>query len=323
MSKKALIIGVSGQDGAYLCELLLGKGYEIHGTSRDHVAATFDNLQSIGVRERVITHSLDLNQAEEIRRLFNSIRPDEIYNLAGQSSVGISFQRPLETFQSIAGVTLSILEAMRLDQSRAKFFNAGSGEIFGETPVPANEEMPVNPKSPYGVAKAAAFHLVKNYRTSYGLFASIGILFNHESPLRPERFVTQKIVKAAVRIANGSKERLKLGNLEIYRDWGWAPEYVDAMWRILQHEEPEDFVISTGVKHSLKEFLEKTFGIVGLNAWDHVDTDPMLLRPSDIKESVGNSEKASRLLGWNADTAIEKIIANLTCIQTESNQVKK
>ena len=237
--------------------------------------------------------------------------PDEIYNLAGQSSVGLSFERPLETFQSIAGATINILEAMRLDKSTARFFNAGSGEMFGETPVPATEETPVNPKSPYGVAKAAAFHMVKSYREAYGFFATTGILFNHESPLRPERFVTQKIVKAAVRIANGSRERLKLGNLDIYRDWGWAPDYIDAMWRILQHEKPEDFVIATGEMHSLKEFVEKVFSTLGLHAWDHVDSDAELLRPSDILESVGNPKKACELLNWRSVNTFSEVINRL------------
>jgi len=311
MAKKALIIGVSGQDGAYLAELLMGKGYEVHGTSRDHVASSFQNLRKLRVRDQVMTHSLQLESMGEIRTLFKSINPDEIYNLAGQSSVGLSFERPLETFQSIAGATINILEAMRIDKSTARFFNAGSGEMFGETPVPATVETPVNPRSPYGVAKAAAFHLVKTYRESYGLFAATGILFNHESPLRPERFVTQKIVKAAVRIANGSVERLKLGNLDIYRDWGWAPEYVDAMWRILQQEMPEDFVIATGEMHSLKEFVEKAFERIGIQAWYHVDSDAGLLRPSDIAESVGNPEKAHRLLGWKATVNFSSLINNL------------
>lgn len=311
MAKKALIIGVSGQDGAYLAELLLEKGCEVHGTSRDHVASSFENLRKLGVREQVITHSLQLESLGEIRALFKSINPDEIYNLAGQSSVGLSFERPLETFQSIAGATINILEAMRIDKSTARFFNAGSGEMFGETPVPATEETLVNPKSPYGVAKAAAFHQVKTYRDSYGLFAATGILFNHESPLRPERFVTQKIVKAAVRIANGSGERLKLGNLDIYRDWGWAPDYVDAMWRILQHEEAEDFVIATGHMHSLHEFVNKAFLALGLNSSDYVDSDSSLLRPADIAKSVGCPDKAQQLLGWNATIELDSIIQEL------------
>jgi GDPmannose 4,6-dehydratase len=192
-----------------------------------------------------------------------------------------------------------------------RFYNAGSSEVFGNTPVSATEETPFRPRSPYATAKAAAHYAVANYREAYGLFAATGILFNHESPLRPERFVTQKIVRAAVRIANGSKERLKLGNLDIYRDWGWAPEYVDAMWRILQHDQPEDFVISTGEMHSLKKFLEKTFEILGLNAWDHVDSDPAMIRPSDISVSFGCPEKASRSLNWEALTLHDLIIKKL------------
>jgi GDPmannose 4,6-dehydratase len=311
MPKKALILGVSGQDGAYLAELLIGKGYEVHGTSRDHSTSSFENLKKLGVREQVIAHSLQLHSVEEVRRLFNSINPDEIYNLAGQSSVGLSFEIPVETYESIAGTTLNILEAMRIDKSSARFLNAGSGEMFGETPVPATEDTPVNPKSPYGVAKGAAFHLVKSYREAYGLFAATGILFNHESPLRPERFVTQKIVKAAVRIANGSKERLKLGNLDIYRDWGWAPDYVDAMWRILQLENPEDFVLATGEMHPLREFVGQAFKCIGLNAWNYVDSDPRLLRPTDIAESVGNPGKAHSFLTWKASIGFETIIQKL------------
>ena len=311
MSKKALIIGVSGQDGAYLAELLLKHGYEVHGTSRDHASAEFNNLRSLGVREKVITHSLLLDSPDEIRSLFKSINPEEIYNLAGQSSVALSFERPLETFQSIAAVTINILEAMRIDKSTAKFFNASSGEVFGNTPVPATEEFPLHPKSPYATAKAAAHYAVSNYREAYDLFAATGILFNHESPLRPERFVTMKIISTAVRIANGSTERLKLGNLDIHRDWGWAPEYVDAMWRILQHEEAEDFVIATGEMHSLKGFVETAFECVGLQAWDHVDLDPLYRRPSDITHSVGNPEKAKEILGWRSSTKIEKLIKNI------------
>lgn len=307
MSKKALILGVSGQDGAYLAKLLLENGYEVHGASRDHIASSFENLTKLGIRERIIAHSLQLDSVECIRKLFSELDPDEIYNLAGQSSVSISFERPLETFQSIAGATINILEALRLDNPSIKLFNAGSGEMFGETLVPGTEKTPANPKSPYGVAKADAFQQVKCYRESYGIFAATGILFSHESTLRPERFVTQKIVRAAIRIANGSKERLKLGNLNIYRDWGWAPEYVEAMWRILQYEKPEDFVIATGETHSLREFVEHVFQSIGFNAWDHVDSDPGLLRPSDIAKSVGSPKKAALLLGWHARIAFEEM----------------
>jgi GDPmannose 4,6-dehydratase len=247
---------------------------------------------------------------------------DEIYNLAGQTSVGMSFEYPVETFDSIMIGTMNLLECIRLLKRPVKFYNAGSSEVFGNTPVPATEETPFHPRSPYATAKAAAHYAVANYREAYGLFASTGILFNHESPLRPERFVTQKIVRAAVRIANGSKERLKLGNLEIYRDWGWAPDYVDAMWRILQQEEPQDFVIATGEKHSLKEFLEKSFEVLGLDVWQYVDSDAGLHRPSDIAESVGCPEKANRRLDWNTTIGFDEIINNLIK-KSEENLVEK
>jgi GDPmannose 4,6-dehydratase len=308
MSKKALILGVSGQDGAYLAELLVEKGYEVHGTSRDHIASCFENLAKLRIREWIIIHSLKLDSVDDIRKLFSKLNPDEIYNLAGQSSVGLSFERPLEASLSIAGVTINILEAMRLDKSTARFFNAGSGEMFGKTLFPATEETKVNPKSPYGAAKAAAFHMVKNYREAYGLFASTGILFSHESPLRPQRFVTSKIVSTAVRISNGSKERLKLGKMDITRDWGWAPDYVDAMWKILQQSKADDYVISTGEEHSLQDFVAETFSALGMNWRDHVDSDPTLLRPSDINRSFGDASKAAGIISWKAEHRFSNII---------------
>jgi len=311
MSKKALIIGVSGQDGAYLAELLLRKGYEVHGTSRDHEVGSFRNLQILGIKDQVKLTSMVTSDFRSVLTALQKADADEIYNLAGQTSVGMSFEYPVETFDSIMIGTMNLLECIRLLGRKIKFYNAGSSEVFGNTPVPANEETPFHPRSPYATAKAAAHYAVANYRDAYGLFAATGILFNHESPLRPERFVTQKITKAAVRIANGSRERLKLGNLDIYRDWGWAPDYVDAMWRILQHEKPEDFVIATGEIHSLRDFVEQTFQAVGLNAWEYVDSDPNLLRPSDIEESVGNAKKANDLLKWKASIGFKKIVKNL------------
>jgi GDPmannose 4,6-dehydratase len=311
MSPKALILGVTGQDGAYLAQFLLGKGYEVHGTSRDHVASSFENLQKLGVRERVIAHSLALESLDEIRGLFKSIEPDEIYNLAGQSSVGLSYERPLETFESIAGVTIKILEALRIDQTSARFFTAGSGEMFGETPDPATEATLINPRSPYGVAKTAAFHAVKSYREAYGIFAASGILFNHESPLRPERFVTHKIVRTAVRIAQGAGETLNLGKIDLNRDWGWAPDYVEAMWRILQQQRPDDYVMATGESHSIEDFVKATFGQLGLNWKDHVKSDPSLFRPADIDRSCGNPAKAQKNLGWEAKHRFTEIIALL------------
>jgi GDPmannose 4,6-dehydratase len=309
--KKALIIGVSGQDGAYLAEFLLKKGYEVYGTSRDHEVGTFRNLQILGIKEKIRLMSMVTSDFRSVLTALQKADADEIYNLAGQTSVGMSFAYPVETFDSIMIGTMNLLECIRLLGKPVKFYNAGSSEVFGNTPQPATEETPFHPRSPYATAKAAAHYAVANYREAYGLFACTGILFNHESPLRPTRFVTQKIVTTAIRIANGSKERLKLGNLDIYRDWGWAPDYVDAMWRILQQDVPDDFVIATGQMHSLKKFVAKAFDNVGLNAWEHVDSDPGLLRPSDIARSCGDPSKASNRLSWRAKTNFEQIVEKL------------
>ena len=309
--KKALIIGVSGQDGAYLAELLLKKGYEVYGTSRDHEVGAFRNLQILGIKEKIRLMSMVTSDFRSVLTALQKADADEIYNLAGQTSVGMSFAYPVETFDSIMIGTMNLLECIRLLGKPVKFYNAGSSEVFGNTPQPATEETPFHPRSPYATAKAAAHYAVANYREAYGLFACTGILFNHESPLRPTRFVTQKIVTTAIRIANGSKERLKLGNLDIYRDWGWAPDYVDAMWRILQQDVPDDFVIATGQMHSLKKFVAKAFDNVGLNAWEHVDSDPGLLRPSDIARSCGDPSKASNRLSWRAKTNFEQIVEKL------------
>ncbi len=318
--KKALIIGVSGQDGAYLALDLLNKGYEVYGTSRDYEVSSFKNLQILGIKEKVRLTSMMTSDFRSVLTVLQKSEADEIYNLAGQTSVGMSFEYPMETFESILTSTMNLLECIRLLQKPVRFYNAGSSEVFGNTPTPADEETRFMPRSPYATAKAAAHYAVANYREAYGLFASTGILFNHESPLRPERFVTMKIISAVVRIANGSRERLKLGNLDIHRDWGWAPDYVDAMWRILQQESPEDFVIATGRMHSLKEFVENAFACVGLSAWDHVDVDPSLLRPSDIAVSVGNPEKAKRLLKWEATENLERIIFKLVSGLNESTR---
>ena len=218
--KKALIIGVSGQDGAYLARLLLEKGYEVHGTSRDHEVSSFSNLAALGIKDRVNLASMVTSDFRSVLTTLQKADADEIYNLAGQTSVGMSFAYPVETFDSILIGTMNLLECIRLLKQPVKFYNAGSSEVFGNTPVPANETTPFHPRSPYATAKAAAHYAVANYREAYGLFAATGILFNHESTLRPCRFVTRKIVSTAVRIANGSKERLQLGNLNVHRDWG-------------------------------------------------------------------------------------------------------
>ncbi len=309
--KKALIIGVSGQDGAYLAELLLAKGYEVHGTSRDHEASSFHNLTRLGIRENIRLCSMATTDFRSVLTTLQRVEPDEIYNLAGQTSVGMSFSYPVETFESIMTATLNILECLRLFPKPIRFYNAGSSECFGNTETPAAEGSPFHPRSPYATAKAAAHYAVQNYREAYGLFACTGILFNHESPLRPSRFVTRKIVSSAVKIASGKQDKLILGNLDVHRDWGWAPEYVDAMWRILQIDEPQDFVIATGTMNSLQSFVENVFHLVGLEASNHIESSKALFRPSDIIRSVGDPFKANHLLGWRAETDFQTLASKL------------
>lgn len=311
MSSTALIIGVGGQDGAYLSRLLLEKGYEVHGTSRDHEVNPFLNLERVGIKSRVTFHSLSLVDFRSVLTTMKAVNPDEVYCLAGQTSVGLSFKYPVETFESISVGTLNILECLRLLQHPAKIYHASSSESYGNTPEPATEETPFRPRSPYAVAKAAAHYAVANYREAYGLFACNGILFNHESPLRPARFVTAKIVSAALRIANGSKEKVILGNLKIQRDWGWAPEYVEAMWKILQQDQAEDFVIATGETHSLEEFASKVFARLNLDWHEHVIKDAALFRPSDIEISKGNPSRARQKLNWSAKIKFEDVIEKL------------
>ena len=316
-------MGISGQDGAYLAQLLLEKGYEVHGTSRDYEASSFKNLHTLGLRDRVHLRSMDAAEFRSVLTTLQAVDADEIYNLAGQSSVGFSFSYPVETFNSISVGTINILECLRLLKHPARFYNAGSSEVFGNTAMPAEEETPFRPRSPYATAKAAAHYSVANYREAYGLFACTGILFNHESPLRPARFVTRKIVSTAVRISEGSKETLRLGNLHICRDWGWAPDYVEAMWKMLQQAAPHDFVVATGVMNSLKRFVDLVFSEVGLNWKEHVETDVELLRPSDIEHSVGHPEKAKVLLNWVAEHDFGTIISRLVADERASFLAKE
>ncbi len=320
MKPKALICGISGQDGAYLAQLLLEKGYEVYGTARDAQMATFHNLVRLGIRERIETESMALSDFRSVLQTLTKVRPDELYNLAGQSSVGLSFQQPVETLESISVGTLNILEAIRFAGLPVRFYNAGSSESFGDTRgAAADENTPFRPRSPYAVAKAAAFWEVANYREAYGLFACSGILFNHESPLRPERFVTKKIVTAACRIADGSKEKLKLGNVSISRDWGWAPEYVEAMWRMLQQDSPEDYVIASGETNSLEDFVAEAFRCTGLDWREHVETDPELFRPTDITIGRGNPEKAKLQLGWNCNYKMRDVVRMMINAERESD----
>jgi len=307
--KLALICGISGQDGSYLARLLLDKGYEVHGTARDAQIASFSNLHLLGIADRITFHSMALNDFRSVLQVLSKVQPDEIYSLAGQSSVGLSFDQPVETLESISVGTLNLLEAIRFLDRPIKLYNAGSSECFGNTDgQPANEETPFRPRSPYAVAKATAFWEVANYREAYNLFACTGILFNHESPLRPERFVTQKIVKAACHIAAGSNEKLHLGNITIARDWGWAPEYVEAMWLMLQQEIANDFVIATGESNKLEDFVAAGFQAVGLDWREHVINDPALFRPSEIMISRGDASKAFRVLGWCARYRMRDVV---------------
>lgn len=304
--RTALICGVSGQDGAYLAQLLLQKGYAVFGTSRDVQGSSFSNLQKLGIQDQIAYISMVPEDFRSVLVALRKSNPDEIYYLAGQSSVGLSFEQPAETMQSITLGTLNLLEGCRMMEEKGKpmkIYHAGSGECFGDTHgEPANEKTPFYPMSPYAVAKSSAYWLVNNYRDAYGLFACTGILFNHESALRPERFVTQKIIRAVKRIAQGSRETLKLGRLDIARDWGWAPEYVEAMWLMLQQDRPKDFVIATGTTITLEEFVKTAFEQANLNWKDHVIQDPSLLRPTDLAIGRADPSKAKSVFGWKAAT---------------------
>jgi len=309
MAKRALISGISGQDGAYLARLLLEKGYQVFGTARDAQMATFINLETLGIRQQVTLLSMALNDFRSVLQTLSRAKPDEVYNLAGQSSVGLSFDQPVETLESITLGTLNLLEAIRFLQLPIRLYSAGSSECFGDTGgAPADETTPFHPRSPYAVAKSAAHWEVANYREAYNLFACTGILFNHESPLRPERFVTRKIISAACRIAAGSGEKLQLGNISIARDWGLASEYVDAMWRMLQREAPGDYVIATGETNTLEGFVAETFVQLGLGWQEHVSSDPSLLRPSEIMVSRGNPGKAANELHWRAGNRMRDVV---------------
>lgn len=303
VKRTALICGVSGQDGSYLAQLLLEKGYVVFGTSRDVQGSSFSNHQKLGIQDQISYVSMVPEDFRSVLVALRKSNPDEIYYLAGQSSVGLSFEQPAETIQSITLGTLNILEGCRMMDKAIKIYHAGSGECFGDTHgEPANEETPFYPMSPYAVAKSSAYWLVNNYRDAYGLFACTGILFNHESPLRPERFVTQKIIRAVKRISEGSKEKLKLGRLDIARDWGWAPEYVEAMWLMLQQDKPEDYVIATGTTITLEEFVKAAFEQANLNWKDHVIQDPSLFRPTDLAIGRADPSKARKALAWKPST---------------------
>ena len=311
MSRTALIFGVSGQTGSYLAHLLLTEGYKVFGASRDCQINAFENLHRLGVRDQVNFRSVSLLDFRSVMKILNETQPDEVYNLAGQTSVALSFEHPVETFESIAFGTLNILECLRFYGGKIRYFNATSTDCFGHTQTPANEMSPFRPRSPYAMAKAASFWTTASYRDAYGLHATNGILSNHESPLRPSRFVTRKIVLAAMRIAAGSKERLALSDVSIERDWGWAPEYAQAIWKIARHDKADDFVVATGYTCSVHTLVDTAFRYFELDWRDHVDTDKTLMRPSDIPRVALDTAKIRHVLHWRPTVISPGLISTM------------
>ena len=305
MTKRALITGITGQDGSYLAELLLSKGYEVHGLIRR--ASTFNTsridhlyVDPHNPNAKLFLHYGDLSDGARLVTLLAIINPDEVYNLAAQSHVRVSFDEPEHTADTTGTGTIRLLEAVRMSGIRPKFYQASSSELYGATPPPQSEETPFYPRSPYAAAKLYSYWITKNYREAYDMFAVNGILFNHESPRRGETFVTRKITRAVARIKAGVQHELYLGNLESIRDWGYAAEYVEGMWRMLQVDEPEDFVLATGVGYTIKDFLEASFSHVDLNWQDYVKFDERYLRPTEVDALIGDPTKAENKLGWKA-----------------------
>ena len=314
MTKKALITGITGQDGSYLAELLLDKGYEVYGIVRRTSTFTTDRIDHIfqDPHEKKARLKLiygDLSDASVITKILADVKPDEVYNLAAQSHVRVSFDIPEYTGDVTAIGSLRILEAIRFLGLKTRYYQASSSEMFGMVQaIPQNEDTPFYPRSPYAVAKLYAHWITKNYRESYGIYACSGILFNHESPRRGETFVTRKITQAVAHIKAGLQDKLYLGNLDSKRDWGYAKEYVEAMWLMLQQDEPEDYVIATNETHTIKEFLEEAFSHVGLNWKDYVEFDPKYLRPAEVDLLIGDYSKAKKQLGWEPKTKFKELV---------------
>ena len=306
---KALIIGISGQDGSYLAELLLKNGYLVIGTSRDLKKNNFSNLEKLNIFKEVSIVELNILDVAQVEKVIRKHKPDVIYNLSGQTSVGNSFEFVQETYQSIFNGTLNILDTIKSVNSSIKFFNAGSGEIFGGNSEKFSSEVsPIAPLSPYGVAKAASLHLVDNYRKSFDIFCCTGITFNHESPLRAEHFVTQKIIKAAHEISNRKKDNLILGNINIKRDWGWAPDYVNAMKIMMSADKPDNFVIATGVESSLKDFIDHSFKFFNLNYLDYLEVSDEFIRKTDFETNGADPSKINNVLGWKHSYGVNEIV---------------
>jgi GDPmannose 4,6-dehydratase len=312
-SKRALITGISGQDGSYLAELLLEKGYEVHGIVRRSSSFNTDRIDHLyhdpheqGVR--LFTHYGDLSDSVALVKLLYELQPDEIYHLGAQSHVRVSFDIPEYTFDITGAGTVRLLEAVRESGVRPRFYQASSSEMFGAAPPPQNEETPFHPRSPYGVAKVASYWATVNYREAYDLFAVNGILFNHESPRRGETFVTRKITRAVARISAGLQDKLFLGNLEAKRDWGYAPDYVEAMWMMLQADDPDDFVIATGETHTVRDVVEIAFARKGLDPDEYVEIDPKYYRPSEVDHLLGDASKAKEKLGWEPKVRFKELV---------------
>jgi GDPmannose 4,6-dehydratase len=310
----ALITGITGQDGSYLAELLLGEGYEVHGVVRRSSTFSTERIDPLysdphNPDTRLFLHYADLTDAGSLADLLQRSRPDEVYNLGAQSHVAVSFENPVYTADVVALGTMRLLEAIRMVGQPVRFYQASSSEMYGKvTETPQSETTPFHPRSPYGVAKVYAYWQTINYREAYGMFASNGILFNHESPRRGETFVTRKITRAATRIALGLQDVLFLGNLDAERDWGFAGDYVRAMWLMLQHDEADDFVVATGERHSVREFLDLAFRRVGLDYEKHVEIDERYLRPAEVEILEGDATKARKVLGWEPSVGFEELV---------------
>jgi GDPmannose 4,6-dehydratase len=313
MVKRALITGITGQDGSYLAELLLEKGYEVHGLIRR--ASTFNTARIEHLYQdphdpdaRLFLHYGDLSDGTRMVTLLHHIQPHEIYHLAAQSHVRVSFDEPEHTGDTTGLATTRLLEALRITEIPARYYQASSSEMFGATPPPQDEETLFHPRSPYAAAKVYAYWMTRNYRDAYGLFAVNGILFNHESPRRGETFVTRKITRAVARIAEGLQDELHLGNLDARRDWGYAPEYVEGMWRMLQADQPDDFVLATGTSYSVEDFVRLAFEHAGLDWERHVRFDPRYLRPTEVDDLIGDATRAKERLGWEAKVHTPELV---------------
>ena len=324
MSKKALITGITGQDGSYLAELLIGKGYEVHGIVR-RVALEDPRHRMWRInhlRDQLQLHAASLESYPSIYRVMQRVRPDEVYHLAAQSFVGYSFEDEFSTLQTNINGTHHVLSSFREACPDGRLYFAGSSEMFGKVTEPhQSEQTPFHPRSAYGISKCTGFYITRNYREAYNLFAATGILFNHESPRRGFEFVTRKISYHVALTAEGKAQKLRLGNLEARRDWGHAKKYVEAMWMMLQVAAPDDFVVATGETHSVREFCESAFGLVGLDYREHVETDPLFYRPSDVELLLGDASKARSVLGWNYDLSFEALVKEM--LESDMRRVRE